>query len=350
MRKICSSTSSPLAVAAAAFLVLSLSSAALAVGEGDGFVATLWGDYSAQDAIEASAMAEAAGARQISFLVHMRQDDWRASEVRFQSTQAGTPFDQAPARAVLEVVIPDARARGLAVTLVPFILPDGGGVPRQRFWPRDRAGWFRSYGARIGELADFAERESVDEIIIGSELSSLYLDESAWRGVIGDVRGRFHGHLTLSTLFFEYATIRFWDALDSIGVSGYFPLTFWTGIRGVRWLESGWRFHRAHLLAFARSRGKSLTFSEVGYPATRVAATQPWDYDWAARSKDEELQKRCFEAFRRVWSGEPELRRFSIWGLQSVSSDQHGSSGKGFLPIGKAAEPTVRQLFGERAR
>ncbi|GIW72703.1 MAG: hypothetical protein KatS3mg102_2245 [Planctomycetota bacterium] len=321
---------------------------AAALGDGDGFVATLWGPWTREQAFEVNAMAARAGARQISYLVHMRQRDRGASEVRWLGSAPGTPLWAAPAAPVLRDAIADARGRGLAVTLVPFLFADSGEA-RQWFWPRDRARWFASYGERMEELAEFAARHGVSELLVASELSLLYLDEAGWRGVIGRVRARFSGHLTISTLFYEYATIRFWDALDSIGVSAYFPLAFWTGIRGTDWLERAWRLHHAHLVAFAAALGKPITFAEVGYPATHVAAVQPWDYRWAERRLDPELQARCFEALRRVWSREPRLRRLSIWGLEPAALDARHSGGKGYLPLGKPAESPVRRLFAERA-
>src|SRR5690606_16951051 len=108
----------------------------------------------------------------------------------------------------------------------------------------------------------------------------------------------------------------------------------------------GWALHKKHLLALARLHGKPLTFVEVGYPATNIAAVKPWDYDWKRRRLDFELQKRCFEAFRRTWSNEPALRGFRIWGLSVQSFEPP----MGFSPIGKPAEAVVQKLFEERSR
>lgn len=96
--------------------------------------------------------------------------------------------------------------------------------------------------------------------------------------------------------------------------------------------------------------GKPLTFVEVGYPATEVAARKPWDYAWGERRLDEDLRARCFEAFRRVWGRDPLLRRFAIWGGQPLAVDRNGTGSKGFQPLGKAADPVVRALLAERAR
>jgi hypothetical protein len=329
--------------------VLGSAAPALALGAGDGFVATLWGAWDVQEALDANRLADDAGARQISYLVHMRQADRRSNEVRWQDASPDTPFANAPGAAALDGAIADARARGLAVTLVPFLMADSG-QKRHWFWPRDRQAWFRSYGRHVRELAAFGEARGVTELLVGSELSLLYWDALRWRELIRGVRGVFSGHLTISTIFYEYRTIQFWDALDSIGVSAYFPLAVWSGTRSTWILERVWELHRAHLVAFAASRGKPLTFCEVGYPTTHVAAIRPWDWEWSKRSRDPELQARCFDAFRRVWSREPLLRRFSIWGLSSSANDIRFTDGKGFLPLGKPAERHVRAALADRAR
>lgn len=339
------------AIGALALLVVALGTGrpAAAVGDGDGFVATLWGDWSLAAAVESNELAEAAGARQVAYLVHLRQGNRRSNEVRWHGTStAATPFDQAPLHGTLTAAVADARARGLGVTLVPFIMADSG-EHRQWFWPSDRDAWFQSYTDHVVQLARFAEAAGASEMLVGSELTFLYWDEAGWRGTIAAVRSAFSGHLTISTLFWEYATIRFWDALDSVGVSGYFPLAFWTLTRSPGSLERMWRFHKAHLTAFARAVGKPLTLSEVGYPATEVAALMPWDYRWAERRLDPQLQARCFEAFRRVWGREPLLRRFMIWGLGPPAEDQRLTGGKGFSPFGKPAEAEVRALLQERS-
>jgi hypothetical protein len=90
---------------------------------------------------------------------------------------------------------------------------------------------------------------------------------------------------------------------------------------------------------------KPLTFVEVGYPTTRIAATRPWDFgfDKKGRDYDEDLPARCWEAFRQVWGHDPLLRGFRIWGLTSQPENP-----KAFSPIGKKAQSVVRQLFSDR--
>jgi hypothetical protein len=335
----------PLLVLAA----LAAAPAARAAGDGDGVIVTLFGNWSLADATETVRLAGDAGARHVTFLVWLEQDSPTASSVRWTGAAEGVSLDQAPIAPVLEAAIAEARRRGLSAGIDPIVV-EPGHSRRMFFRPADRAAWFASYGARMGELAAFAARTGCDELIAGSELSLLFQDARRWREVIRTVRGAFGGHITISATWPDYATIRFWDALDSVGVSAYFPLASSERVRSVTSLAWVWQAHRLHLRAIARLWGKPITFVEVGYPATEVAATRPWDYDWPNRTLDLDLQARAFEAFRRVWGHDATLRRFAIWGGQPLAMDARGTGQKGFDPFGKPAESVVRQLFADRAR
>ena len=339
-------------LAALALAALGLAAApapAAALGAGDGFVVTLWGDPTEADLAESVRLAAGMGARHVSYLVFLHQDSPTASEVRFQSAPAvDTPFDQMPAHGKLTRSIADAHARGMSTGLIPF--PFETGLSKRHFWnPANRAQWFRTYGDRLADLARFAEQTGCDEVIAGSELSLLFQYSSGWRQVIARIRGEFTGHVTVCSTFPDYPLIRFWDACDSVGISGYFPLAARESTASATSFEWAWRAHRAHLLAFCALWRRPLTFVEVGYPAMSIAAARPWDYDWS-RAADPRKQMLCFEAFRRVWSRETKLRRFQIWGLSDYATDLRDTGGKGFSPIGKQAEPVVRRLFPERAR
>lgn len=323
--------------------------AARAVGDGDGFVVTLFGTWSEKEAIAVVDEAARAGARHVTFLVWLDQDSPNASSVRWDSDDAVTPFSQSTLAPRLARAIAEARRLGLSSGIDP-IVKEPGGSRRIFFWPADRAAWFASYGARMRELAAFAEAQGCDELVAGSELSLLFQDAAGWRAVIGGIREVFTGHVTVGGTFPDFETYRFWDACDSIGLSAYFPLASSTRVRSVLLLTWVWRAVRIELALLSRAWGKPVTFVEVGYPATSVAAVTPWDFGWAARTADEDLQRRCFEAFRRVWAGDPLLRRFAIWGGQTPAMDRAFTGGKGFRPLGKAADPVVRGLLSDRAK
>jgi hypothetical protein len=311
----------------------------------DGFVLTQWGRWTHEEAVRAVDAARAAGARHISVLIHLCQDSATANEMRWCEAGAGEPLRPSFQGQRLLRLAGYLKEHGLELSLIPF--PRAEGLQsRQWINPSSRPDWFRNYGDRVEELGRLATELEAAELIVGSELTVLFADGRGWREVIRRVRGVYSGHLTISVVFATYPLIDFWDALDSIGISHYFPLSAFEIRPSVARLEAAARVHRAHLLAFARSQGKPLTFVEAGYPATEMAARRPWDYTWSERTLDRELQARCFEAFGRAWRGVSELRGARFWGLTAQSIEPE----MGFNPLGKPAEEQVRAFFAERSR
>jgi hypothetical protein len=310
----------------------------------DGFILTEWGRWPTAKVLPALERALAVGARHFTLLVELTQAAATDAAPRFSFADAGTPLAAGHQGARLRELARWARERGATVGLVPLLQWDGGG--RQWLWPRAAEAWLERYAQLVRELASFATSIQATELVVGSELTCLFPYAASWRALIASVRREFGGHLTLSPTALDFATVRFWDALDSVGVSAYFPLAPARGVRSVGALTAAWWAHRAHLEAFAALRRKPLTFVELGYPSTEVAALKPWDYRFRERTLDLELQERCFRAFANVWSDARHLRAFRLWGLESNLDP----NGKTHSPLGKPAEAAVSALFARRDR
>lgn len=309
----------------------------------DGFILTEWGPWSAATVLPAVERALGLGARHVTLLAELTQGVSPDAAARWSFADAGTPLGDGPQGERLRELARRLREHGSSVGIIPLLHWDGGG--RQWLRPRDPARWLERYALLMRELAAFASTIDADELVVGSELTCLFPHATSWRRIIRGVRAEFGGHLTLSPTALDFATLRFWDALDSIGVSAYFPLAPFRAVRSVRALTAAWWVHRAHLEALAAVWRKPLTFVELGYPSTDIAAVKPWDYRFDERRVDAELQERCFCAFANVWGDSRTLRGFRLWGL-GVTPDPHG---KAHSPLGKPAEATVAALFARRA-
>jgi hypothetical protein len=312
------------------------------VARADGFILTEWGEWPPAKVLPAVDRALALGARHVTLLVELTQGVTTDAPPRWSFADASTPLVAGAQAARLREVARHVRAASASVGLVPLLHWAGGG--RQWLWPREPERWLASYALLLRELASFATSIDASELVIGSELTCLFPYASSWRGIIDDVRREFGGHLTLSPTALDFASVRFWDALDSIGVSAYFPLAPVRAVRSVAALTAAWWAHRAHLEALAALWGKPLTFVEVGYPSTDIAAVKPWDYRFDRRALDLELQERCFHAFANVWGNAARLRGFRLWGLESRLEPRE----KTHSPLGKPAEATVSALFARR--
>ncbi len=275
-----------------------------------------------------------------------------------------TPFGYLPARDTPEIVpVADggpeeesdealceaaarARALGLRVWLKPHLWTRGF-VGELEFGP---AGWprfFARYREFILHYALLAQRERMDGLVVGHELTTATLGHpERWRALIADVRRVYGGTLTYGANWGEEVRgIRFWDALDLVGVSFYAPLAD-APTRAVPALEARARRALAELRAVAARTGLPVLIVEAGYAPRAAAAVRPWEERGGPR--DLEAQRACYEALVRAL--EPELWIAGVFWWKWFSSDAVAGPGDGsYTPRGKPAEAVMRRAFADWA-
>ena len=150
-----------------------------------------------------------------------------------------------PTPEALAQVIQQAHDLGLKVMLQPVVVA-GDGTWSGALQPADLDGWFRGYREMLAEYAQLAQSTGTDLLCIGTEFWSLTVPEysNLWRATVEVARGQYDGPLTYSANWGdkyqpEYGVIDWWDALDYIGISAYFPLS-WNDFN-VDPLVAGWR-------------------------------------------------------------------------------------------------------------
>ena len=147
---------------------------------------------------------------------------------------------------------------------------------RRSFSGRSWQRFFEGYQSFIVDQARFAESLGVDLFSVGVEYEKTTVHEAEWRQIIAAVRSVFTGRLTYAANWDSLERVPFWDALDSIGVHAYFPLTEGT-TRDRSALSRGWDRPLAELEALSRRhQGKKVLFAEIGYPRSPRAAIEPW--------------------------------------------------------------------------
>jgi hypothetical protein len=171
--------------------------------------------------------------------------------------------------------------------------------------------WFSAYEAYLLSYARQAEQAGADLFCVGRELdTSVARREGDWRRLIARVREVYHGPLTYSANFDTWAGIGFWDALDFIGVSGYFPLSD-RPEPTVAQIEAGWDRWLTPLEAAGRRFGRPVLLTEAGFPSVPTAAKAPWREERTAA--DVALQARCYEATLRAIARRPWLEGAFFW-------------------------------------
>jgi hypothetical protein len=234
-----------------------------------------------------------------------------------------------------------AIAKGFAVTLLPIVITPKWEW-RGLFDPDDVASWFKNYTAWMDTVAWDALTLGSPELIAGSEFKALYKHTAEWKALLTHLRASFPGPLVV-TANWDELTYDFWDEADAIGISTYYPLsTKPDPAQDV--LDAAWQAQRAKLLQLSAKWNRPLHFTEVGYTSSTAAAATPWTYS-STDTPDPALQARCFDAFRKAWTGQKALVRANVWAVGDPSAPDSAMS---FDPLGKPAEAVLRQLFAER--
>ncbi len=191
-----------------------------------------------------------------------------------------------------------ARQRGISVMLIPHIAYWGskflwrGEINFQTTAEWDR--FFGDYETWIVEMAKLAEAHGAGTFCVGLEFTEAQKFEARWRKIIAAVRGVYHGKVTYGGNWDSFEQVKFWDALDYIGVLAYFPLTK-SADPSAGEIQSAWDARCQQLEAFSAAHGqKKFLFVEIGYNESARAAAEPWAFKTGGEHAAE-IQQRCIE-------------------------------------------------------
>ncbi|MEE9392046.1 MAG: thermonuclease family protein [Planctomycetota bacterium] len=237
-------------------------------------------------------------------------------------------------------VVRQAREAGFSVTLMPIVLltkaPDDKW--RGNIKPVDHDAWFGGYNEFICQFADLAELSGVDVFCVGSELSSMEHHEAKWREVIGNVKSRYRGQLSYSANWDHLKTIKWWDLMDYVGMTGYHSLTKKKD-PSVAEIATAWSRIRDNLVKIGEGIGKPYFFTELGYASLDGINMNPWDYV-SPPDLDEKEQADCYRAWISAWGRKGGLFRgafFYTWWRNNDDSDA-----REYSVHGKPAEKILR--------
>lgn len=243
--------------------------------------------------------------------------------------------------------INDARKLGLEVFLFPILRvedkSDGGW--RGTLHPKDEDAFYANYIKYILKFARLAEELEVPLLSIGSELSSLDVNTEKWTLIARRVRSVYSGKLTYSANWDHYTEVHFFGDLDYAGVTGYFELASPGDNPDVSSLVRAWQRVKRDLMAWQQTTRKPLILTEVGYLSQKNAPAWPWK-EGADEALDLEIQRRCYEAVRRVWNGEKNLAGLYFWNWFGWG----GPTSKEYSPRNKPAAREVEKWYRQATK
>jgi glycosyl hydrolase family 113 len=287
-----------------------------------------------------SKIVQPMGADWIALIVKCRQETLTSTEINCKADTTATDDE-------LIHVIDYAHKLGIKVMLKPHI--DLGNLSDSRdkinFGGDESAWktWFASYTTFIKHYAKLAQDNSVDYLVVGTELWGTSSRADDWRAVIHAVRAVYDGPLTYAALtYFEPWQISWWDALDSIGIDAYYLLTLTTQPT-VAQMKLGLQPNVFILDQLAAKWQKPIIFTEIGYLSVDGANRFPgyWQLDGAT---DPQEQADAYRAIFEVFSGKSWWKGAFWWSLDT-NPEQGGLEDRGYSPHGKPAEDILRAWY-----
>jgi len=215
----------------------------------------------------------------------------------------------------LEYIINKLHKRGFKVFLEPVVNLE---YQRKGEWmgiirPDDWDAWFESYSKFIEHYAKLAQKNEVEQFVIGVELTSTHKYKEKWEQIIDNVRKHYQGLIVFVSNFDAYETVPFWDKLDVVAMNFYFPINRrddwyqpWAEVKdeyhdpSYEDLLDGWELWVDTLDKWQKKMNKPILVTEVGYISQRGCTYQPWS--WYLGKSDFEEQYLAYKALYEVWS------------------------------------------------
>nr|WP_121060746.1 1,4-beta-xylanase [Microbacterium telephonicum] len=251
------------------------------------------------------------------------------------------PFEAEPTVTDDEIVwaIREAKALGMKVCLKPVVnVADGTWRAHIGFFDWDVPGepswteWFSSYRRFLLHAAQLAEAEGCEMLCVGCEMVRADGQEQHWRALIAEIREVYSGLVTYNCDKYQEDRITWWDAVDVISSSGYYPIDEWEQ-----------NLDRIERVVTASDR--PFVFLEAGCPSREGSPARPNDWSLPGAPSGA-AQLSYYEAMfaacaRRDWVG-----GFFLWDWPPrLYAAADAATNDDYCPFGKPAGEYLRATY-----
>lgn len=277
----------------------------------------------------------------------MNQDTYCSTEIRFDFSKSVSDYE-------LVRTIEHAHNRGIKVCLKPMVncsdgmwraridFPDDSFAGENHYWND----WFDSYTGFMLYYAEIAERTGCEMLCIGCEMCGTERKTSFWRTLISKIRNVYHGPLVYNTNHGRENTIEWWDAVDYIGTSAYYPVRRSDTSDKASMIEE-WKKISKDLEEVSKRFGKNIIFMEIGCRSAKGCAAMPWDFQHRELPVDEREQADFYDSCLSVFFDKSWMSGIFWWDWSPViySSVEEAHDDKGFNIYLKKAEGIIRKWY-----
>jgi hypothetical protein len=256
-----------------------------------------------------------------------------------QSTKIDWQSDNVLMDTEVKGMIAYAQEIGLKVILKPMVnVADGTwrahinffdyDVPCEPTWSQ----WFDSYREYLNHYAKLAEETGCVMLVIGCELVNSDRREAQWQETISQIRQHYNGLLTYNCDKYQEDHITWWDAVDVISSSGYYPID--------KWEQELDRIEKV-----VNHYQKPFFFCEVGCPSREGSQYLPNDWSFPGEVSMV-AQSRWFEKMFTACDKRNWIQGFGIWDWKArIYSREMALKDDDYGVYGKPAAAIIREFF-----
>lgn len=232
-----------------------------------------------------------------------------------------------------------AQSIGLRVALKPTVNCKNGTwrahinffdeeVPCEPKW----CNWFASYTEFQKHYAKIAQETGCEMHIAGCEMVMAERRAAEWRQTIAEIRSVFKGLVSYNTDKYQEHNVTWWDCVDVISSSGYYPIEDWE-----RQLD--------RIEAVAAKYQKPFFFAEAG--CMSVAGSKHVPNDWTVHgAADLAGQAAWYQEMFRACSRRDWVRGFALWSWTDKLYDASDAGRRlDYELYAKPAEKIVQQNY-----
>ena len=292
------------------------------------------GNYCNEESKAALRAAKKIGLTHINLVFSAFQETAHSEEIRWD-------YANCPSSEDLLKMVAYAKEIGFRVILKPMLdCLDGTWRARINFFDIDVpcetkwSTWFQNYETYMCYCAEIAQQSGCEMLVIGTEMIQTERRASEWIHVIQEVRKIYSGLITYNTDKYQEENVSWWDHVDVISASGYYPID-----------QIGEQLQR--IKRFVKRYNKPYFFAEAGCPSRKGNQYNP--NDWAFEGDyDESAQADWYEEFLRQSIHEDWLYGYTFWSWSHFMSETCTSRKDPYDIHGKLAEHVVEKYMKER--
>jgi hypothetical protein len=190
-------------------------------------------------------------------------------------------------------------------------------------------------------------------------MSSTEAYEKRWRALIAEVRKVYHGAITYNVNHGRESELRWWDAVDVISISAYYPVPPPEDVSLEEAVKQTTRVAeivaelekvKTNLAVVSAKWHKPILFIETGVVNIRGCARYPWSQprDPQEHPTDEQEQANYYQAMFEVFNDEAWFLGYAWWDWPARLYDANDASrNRNFCVYGKQAEQVLRQWYAK---